>query len=89
MRELLFIVLVLACPLMMILMMRGHGHGGHADNAADRPARHERERSPESPSTAALRRQRDALDRLIAERETVTPVAVGGVEHDGDRSSSG
>jgi len=30
MKELLFIALVLACPLMMVLMMRGHGHGGHA-----------------------------------------------------------
>ena len=30
MKELLFIALVIACPLMMILMMRGYGHGGHA-----------------------------------------------------------
>jgi hypothetical protein len=31
MRELLFIALVLACPVMMVLMMRGgHVHGGHA-----------------------------------------------------------
>lgn len=27
MRELLLIALVLACPLMMMFMMRGHGHG--------------------------------------------------------------
>ena len=77
--------LVLAYPLMMIIMMRGRGHGAHAHGADHRPAHHERS----SASTAELRRQRDALDRLIAERETVMPVAGGGVEHEGDRSSSG
>jgi YHS domain-containing protein len=31
MRELLFLLLVLACPLAMFFMMRGgHGHGGHS-----------------------------------------------------------
>ena len=88
MRELLVIGLVLACPLMMVWMMRGHGHGGHPHGAEDGPAHHERERWRESTSTAELARQRDALDRLIAERETVTPVAAGGVEHAGDGSSS-
>lgn len=32
MRELLFLLLVLACPLTMLLMMRG-GHGGHSHDA--------------------------------------------------------
>jgi Protein of unknown function (DUF2933) len=32
MREVLFIAPVLACPLMMLLMMRGHGHSGHDSN---------------------------------------------------------
>lgn len=89
MRELFFIVLVFACPLMMILMMRGHRHGGHAHGAEEGRSHHERERWPESTSTAELRSQRDALDRLIEEREGVTPVAGGGVGHDGDRSPSG
>jgi hypothetical protein len=36
MKELLFIALVLACPPTMILMMRGHGHGGHAGQIGSR-----------------------------------------------------
>lgn len=60
MRELLFIAVVLACPLMMILMMRGgHGHGGSHDHDA----------KPRGASTEELRRQREELDRLIEERE--------------------
>lgn len=30
--SLLFGLLVLACPLMMVLMMTGHGHGGRHDD---------------------------------------------------------
>ncbi len=53
----LFLLLVLACPLLMWLMMRGgHGHGGHGH--ASKPA-----------STDDLRRRRDELDREIAARE--------------------
>ena len=62
MRELLFIALVVACPLMMILMMRGgHGHGGQVhESRAD---------EPQELSTAGLRRLRADVDSLIAERE--------------------
>ncbi len=62
MRELLIVALVLACPLMMMLMMRGgHGHAGHAHEP----------RADDSPemSTASLRRLRADVDSLIAERE--------------------
>ena len=79
MRELLFIALVLACPLMMILMMRGHGHGGHAGQIG---SRHDQgDTSSEPKSAAELRRQRDELDRLIEEREVEeeTPTLIGGV----------
>jgi hypothetical protein len=61
MTELLFIALVVACPLMMMLMMRGgHGHGGHAPKA--------RSDEPSEMSTASLRRLRADVDSLIAER---------------------
>lgn len=54
-----FVLLVLACPLMMMLMMRGgHGHRGHSHEAEPREA-----------STEDLRRQRDELDRKIEQRE--------------------
>jgi hypothetical protein len=55
METLLLALIVLACPLMMLLMMRGHGvHSHHAQTPT---------------SSAELRRRRDELDRQIAERE--------------------
>ena len=70
MRELLFIALVLVCPLMMIWMMRGHG--GHASHIG---GRHDHgDASSELRSAAELRRQRDELDRLIEEREVADRV---------------
>ena len=64
----LLVLLVLACPLMMMWMMRGgHGHGAAQGHAG---GRHGGETdSTESRSTAELRRQRDELERQIAERE--------------------
>jgi hypothetical protein len=76
------LLLVLGCPLMMMFMMRGgHGHGtGHGDHAG---SRHSGNNGPEHEShrsTDELRRQRDELDREIAEREpeAKTPTVVGG-----------
>jgi hypothetical protein len=59
----LFLLLVLlACPLMMVFMMRGgHGHGGHSHSGHD----HAREPG----SLDDLRRRRDELDREIAARD--------------------
>ena len=69
MRQLLFIALILACPLMMIWMMRGHGQGGHAHGHAVGSGHGPGDTSSEK-STGELRRQRDELDRLIGERES-------------------
>ena len=60
MGQYLFFLLILACPLMMVFMMRGgHGHGGHAHgtNGAQEPS-----------SLHELHRRRDELDQEIAAR---------------------
>lgn len=66
--SLLLLLVLLACPLLMWLMMRGglgHGHGGHGSHhAAAIDGRH-----GDAPSTDDLRRRRTELDREIAERE--------------------
>ena len=55
----LLFLLVLACPLVMWLMMRGgHGHGSPEHRNSDRPA-----------SIDDLRRRRNDLDQEIAARE--------------------
>jgi hypothetical protein len=57
-RELVFIALVLACPLMMIVMMRGHGHGGHAGEIG---GRHDHSNASSEPKAAGLRPRRDEV----------------------------
>jgi hypothetical protein len=66
-----FVLLVLACPLMMMLMMRGgHGHGGgHAGHAGGCHGGQGDEPKQRETPTDDLRQQRDELDRLIEERE--------------------
>jgi hypothetical protein len=59
-RELLFIALIFACPLMMIWMMRGHGHGGDTSHIGGRDDHGHTSSEPKS--AAELRRQRDELD---------------------------
>jgi hypothetical protein len=55
----LFFLLVLACPVVMWLMMRGgHGHGSAVHSHSHGPA-----------SIDDLRRRRDDLDQEIAARE--------------------
>ena len=85
MREVLFIALVLACPLMMIFMMRGgHGHGVQAGHGGGCHGGYDDGSSTKDASTQELRRQRDELDRRIAEREHSEPER--GLEPTGWRS---
>ncbi len=70
-QSLLLLLVVLACPLMMVFMMRGHGghgHGGHHEEAAA-------DTSQGRASLAELRERRDDLDAQIQALE----------EQDGDR----
>jgi len=79
----LFLILLLACPLMMVFMMRGM-HGGQSGNAKDGHVHgagggcHGSASSDASNSLDDLRHQRDELDRQIEEREAVEPTPVGG-----------
>jgi len=61
-----FLLLVLAC----LLMMRGgHGRSGETARRGGRHAGQNHATGAEPESTDELRRRRDALDRLIEERE--------------------
>lgn len=65
---LLSLLVVLACPLMMVFMMRGMhgghghaGHGGHGHGEAQKPPR-------DGMSLDELKRERDELNDLIMDR---------------------
>jgi hypothetical protein len=64
------LLLILACPLMMVLMMfgmHGHGHGGHGH--AGRQAPPDEAQAPRQRMTLEeLKRERDELNALIGDR---------------------
>jgi len=81
--SLLILLLLLACPLAMVWMMRGHGgHGGHASHGAGHDHVHgDADEMCGSGSLDELRRRRAELDAEIAqleqaETETETPAVV-------------
>jgi Spy/CpxP family protein refolding chaperone len=83
MSQYLFLLLFLACPLMMVFMMRGmHGgrggsaDGGHAHTMGGCHGGHDHSSSDQS--LEELRTQREQLDRQIEEREAEEQTPVGG-----------
>lgn len=83
--ESLFLLLILlACPLMMVFMMRGGGHGGHGMHGMrnDQAASADEQSANRIVSIDELRSQREALDAEIATREaankTITKLPVSG-----------
>lgn len=93
MSTVLLILLILACPLMMIFMMRGgHGHGGHsqgdhsghgqaagANGRSDGEPRHVHDEHcrHDDESLDDLKRSRDELDERIVAREQEERAGVG------------
>jgi Protein of unknown function (DUF2933) len=78
----LFLLLILACPLMMFFMMRGM-HGGHGRNADSGHAHgsgceHDHADTDSNTSLDELHRQREQLDRQIEQREAEEQTPVGG-----------
>jgi hypothetical protein len=70
-----FLLLLLACPLLMMWMMRGghgaHGTGGHAGHGCGHGGHGGAKADADTePSLDELRRRRDELDRAIEARET-------------------
>jgi hypothetical protein len=76
---LLFVLLVVACPLMMLFMHRGHGgHASHDSHAQVHPAAEE---GSSTPSLDELRSRRSQLEVEIARleqpgSETKSPASV-------------
>lgn len=78
MSQALFFLLLLACPLAMVFMMRGM-HGGHGHTKAEESAQHggghgcchsgDHNHEPDESSLDDLRSRRAELEREIADRE--------------------
>lgn len=70
MKSLIPFLFILACPLMMLFMMRGmHGHGAHSADQQPGPGRRSITEGSEDPDVADLREQRDQLEVRVQELE--------------------
>ena len=75
MSQYLFFLLILACPLMMVFMMRGghghggHGHGAHGNGGQGGHAHMGADDDGDPASVDDLKRRREELDREISLRE--------------------
>lgn len=73
MEQLLFLLVILACPLMMMLMMRG-SHGGHGDHMSADNANHAQAMADSDARIAELEHQVASLQARPEERHDA-PVA--------------
>ena len=68
MEQLLFLMVILACPLMMMLMMRG-SHGGHGNHMSGDNATHAQAMADSDARIAELERQVASLQARLEERD--------------------
>jgi hypothetical protein len=75
----LFLLVVVACPLMMFWMMRGMHGGRRGEGAEGGPQEHESDcgHGESRPSLAELQRRRDRIEREIEERKAEENDPVG------------
>ena len=92
MEQLLFLLVILACPLMMMLMMRG-SHGGHGDHMSADNARHSQVMADSDARIAELEHQVASLQTRLGSTTTRRQPGGGnrvgaGRAHAGVRSST-
>jgi hypothetical protein len=71
MEQLLFLLIILACPLMMMLMMRG-SHGGHAEQKSGDTKDLAQAMAGRDARIAELERQVTSLHARLEERDTTS-----------------
>lgn len=72
MEPFLFLLVILACPVMMMLMMRG-SHGGHGDHMSGDNANHAQTMADSDARVAELERQVANLQGRLAEHDDAAP----------------
>ena len=72
MEPFLFLLVILACPVMMMLMMRG-SHGGHGDHMSGDNANHAQTMADSDARVAQLERQVANLQGRLAEHDDAAP----------------